>query len=401
MSRLAPLRGRDFRLLFIARATSRLGGAMAPVALAFAVLNTLHGTATDLGIVLAARLIPTVCFILLGGVLGDRLPRSIVMVGSNLVSGASQATTAALLLTGHASIGNLALLAAVNGLSSAFFMPASEGIVPQIVDAEVLQEANALLRLSMNATNILGAALGGLLVAATSPGWAIAVDAVTFFLAALATALMHLPRQTVVANSVLDDLREGWHDFWSRTWLWAIVIQFGVVNAAQTGAVDVIGPKVANEHLGGAATWGAFLAATSVGLVLSGLVLMRWRPRRLLFVATWAVFPLALPVVALAIPAQEAVLIATGFAWGFSSEVFGVMWSVTMQEQIPGERLSRMYSYDMLGSFVLIPLGVALAGPIAALIGERATLIGCAVFIVAATAPVFLVRDVRTLVRTG
>lgn len=399
MSRLGPLAERDFRLLFIARTTSRLGGSMAPVALAFAVLTTLHGSATDLGIVLAARMVPTICFVLLGGVLGDRLPRHVVMVGSNLVSGGSQAAAAALLLTGHASVAILAGLAAVNGLSSAFFMPASEGIVPQVVDAGILQEANALLRLSLNATNILGAAIGGLVVAATSPGWAITVDAASFLAAAAATAAMRLPAAAVRTHSVLQELREGWRDFWSRTWLWAIVVQFGVMNAAQTGAIDVIGPKIAKEQLGGAAAWGAFLTATSIGLVGSGLVLMRWRPRRLLLVATVACFPFALPLVALAVPTPEAVLVVTGLAWGFASEVFGVMWTVAMQQQIPRERLSRMYSYDMLGSFVLMPVGVALAGPVAALAGDRATLIGCAALVVGATAPVLLSRDVRTLKR--
>lgn len=399
MSRLGPLRERDFRLLFVARTTSRLGSSMAPVALAFGVLTTLHGSATDLGIVLAARIVPTVCFILLGGVLGDRLPRNIVMVGSNAVSGGSQALAAALLLTGHASVAWLAALAAVNGLSSAFFMPASEGIVPQVVSPDILQEANALLRLSLNATNILGAAIGGLVVAASSPGWAIAVDALSFFLAAAAMAAMTLPRIPLAAQSVLSDLRIGWHDFWSRTWLWAIVIQFGVVNAAQTGAIDVLGPKIAKEHLGGAAAWGAFLTATSIGLVSSGLVLMRWRPRKLLLIATCAVFPFALPLAALAVPVPEAALVVTGFVWGFSSEIFGVAWTVAMQQQIPREKLSRVYSYDMLGSFVLMPIGVAAAGPISALVGERATLIGCAVLVVAATAPVLLSRDVRTLER--
>jgi hypothetical protein len=179
------------------------------------------------------------------------------------------------------------------------------------------------------------------------------------------------------------------------------VIQFGVVNAAQTGAVDVLGPKIAKEHLGGAAAWGAFLTATSIGLVSSGLVLMRWRPRRMLLTATWAVFPFALPLVALAVPAPEAGLVATGFVWGFSSEIFGVMWTLTMQQQIPRDRLSRVYSYDMLGSFVLMPIGVAAAGPISAVVGERATLVGCAVLTVAATAPVLLSRDVRTLDRAA
>jgi MFS family permease len=400
ISRLGPLREREYRLLFVARTTSRFGSAMAPVALAFAVLTTLHGSASELGLVLTARMIPTVCFLLLGGVLGDRLPRHLVMVASNAVSGASQAAAAALLLTGHATVGNLAALAAVNGLSSAFFMPASEGIVPQVVSPSLLQEANALLRLSSNATNILGAAIGGLLVAATSPGWAIAGDALTFLLAAAATGLMSLPRTLVARQrSMLQELREGWSDFWSRTWLWAIVVQFGVVNAAESGAVNVLGPEVAKDHLGGAAAWGAFLTATSVGLVLSGIVLMRWQPRRILFVATLSVFSLALPPLALARPAPAAVVVGVGFVYGYFIEIFGVMWAVAMQQQIPKEKLSRMFSYDMLGSWALMPIGMAVVGPVAAAVGTRATLLGCAVLTVAATAPVLISRDVRTLER--
>jgi MFS family permease len=399
ISRLGPLREREYRLLFVARTTSRFGSAMAPVALAFAVLTTLHGSASELGLVLTARMIPTVCFLLLGGVLGDRLPRHLVMVASNAVSGASQAAAAALLLTGHATVGNLAALAAVNGLSSAFFMPASEGIVPQVVSPSLLQEANALLRLSSNATNILGAAIGGLLVAATSPGWAIAGDALTFLLAAAATGLVSLPRTLVRQRSMLHELREGWSDFWSRTWLWAIVVQFGVVNAAESGAVNVLGPEVAKDHLGGAAAWGAFLTATSVGLVLSGIVLMRWQPRRILFVATLSVFSLALPPLALARPAPTAVVVGVGFVYGYFIEIFGVMWAVAMQQQIPKEKLSRMFSYDMLGSWALMPIGMAVVGPVAAAVGTRATLLGCAVLTVAATAPVLISRDVRTLER--
>jgi MFS family permease len=399
ISRLGPLREREYRLLFVARTTSRFGSAMAPVALAFAVLTTLHGSASELGLVLTARMIPTVCFLLLGGVLGDRLPRHLVMVASNAVSGASQAAAAALLLTGPATVGNLAALAAVNGLSSAFFMPASEGIVPQVVSPSLLQEANALLRLSSNATNILGAAIGGLLVAATSPGWAIAGDALTFLLAAAATGLMSLPRTLVRQRSMLQELREGWSDFWSRTWLWAIVVQFGVVNAAESGAVNVLGPEVAKDHLGGAAAWGAFLTATSVGLVLSGIVLMRWQPRRILFVATLSVFSLALPPLALARPAPTAVVVGVGFVYGYFIEIFGVMWAVAMQQQIPKEKLSRMFSYDMLGSWALMPIGMAVVGPVAAAVGTRATQLGCAVLTVAATAPVLISRDVRTLER--
>jgi MFS family permease len=268
ISRLGPLRHREFRLLFAGRTISMLGSAMAPVALAFAVLD-LTGSTTDLGIVLAARQIPVLVLLLFGGVWADRLPRHHVMVVSNLLSGASQAVLAVLLLTGHAQIWQLAILAALNGASTAFFFPASSGIVPQTVTAPLLQQANATLRLALNATNITGAAIGGILVAATSPGTAIAVDAVSYFAAAACIAAMSVNAVgRVPGSTVFHELREGWHDFWSRTWLWVIVLQFGVVNAFESGAIQVLGPGIAEDELGGPAAWGAILTATSLGLIL-------------------------------------------------------------------------------------------------------------------------------------
>jgi len=399
MSRLGPLRERQFRLLFAGRTISMAGSAMAPVALAFAVLD-LTGSTSDLGLVLAARQIPTVIFILFGGVWADRLPRHHVMVASNLLSGASQAAAAALLLAGHAQIWQLAVLAAVNGSSSAFFFPASTGVIPQTVPATLLQQANATLRLALNATNITGAALGGILVAATSPGWAIAIDAASYGLAALAIGAMHLPPGLRIEGStVLHELRDGWHDFWSRTWLWAIVLQFAVVNAVETGALDVLGPAVAKKQLGGAGAWGAVLAAVSLGLVVTGTVMLRWRPRRILLMATFGIFPMILPLVALAWPGPLVLVIVCGFLAGAGIEVFGVLWDTAMQQEIPGEKLSRLSSYDALGSFVLMPVGLAVAGPLGAAIGLRTTFIGSSVLIVAATALVLLSRDVRTLER--
>lgn len=375
------------------------GSAMAPVALAFAVLD-LTGSVSDLGLVLAARQIPTVAFILFGGVWADRLPRHQVMVVSNLVSGGAQAVAASLLLLGHAQIWQLAALAAVNGSSSAFFFPASTGIVPQTVPPPLLQQANAALRLSLNATNIIGAAIGGILVAATSPGWAIAIDAISYIAAAGCIGAMHLPAGLRIEGStVLLELREGWHDFWGRTWLWAIVLQFAVVNALETGSLNVLGPAVAKKHLGGAGAWGGVLAATSLGLVLTGVVMLRWRPRRILRTATFGIFPMVLPLVALAWPAPLPVVIVCGFLAGAGVEVFGVLWDTAMQQEIPPEKLSRLSSYDALGSFVLIPVGLAVAGPLGAAIGLRAAFIGSAVLIVAATALVLLSGNVRTLER--
>src|SRR5688572_107412 len=233
---VAPLREREFRLLFAGRITSLLGSAVAPVALAFAVLD-LTGSPTSLGIVLAARMIPQVIFLLVGGIVADRLPRQLVMVGANVASGLAQLAVAALLLTGVAELWHLIVLQLVAGASSAFFFPASAGIVPQTVPATVLHEANVLLRLSMSSTQIVGAAAGGVLVAAVGSGWALAFDGATYLVAALFLGAIRIPAAArIEASNMLAELREGWREFSSRTWLWTIVVAFGFMNAAHSGA---------------------------------------------------------------------------------------------------------------------------------------------------------------------
>jgi MFS family permease len=394
-----PFREREFVLLFLARTTSVAGSAFANVALAFAVLE-LTGSKADLGYVLAARSVPQVVFLLVGGIWADRLPRNRVMVGSNVVSGLSQAAIAALLLAGHAQISHLIVLAAINGASSAFFFPAAAGIVPQTVPRRMLQSANALLRVGMNASIIGGAALGGLVVAATSPGVGIALDAGTFFLAALFTAFMRIPTSLRMEGSnFVAELADGWREFSSRPWLWAIVLQFGFVNAVESGSEYVLGPAIAKDHFGGAAAWGLILTAQSLGLVAGGVALLRLRPRRILLAATLG-FLLTVPfLLALAVPIHLAgVVVAAGLA-GIGLEVFQVLWETAMQQEIPQEKLSRVSSYDALGSFVLMPLGLAVAGPVAEVIGTRQTLLGAATISLTATLAVLLVRDVRTITR--
>jgi hypothetical protein len=376
-----------------------VGNAFAMTALAFAVLEV-TGSKADLGYVLAARSIPQVAFLLAGGVWADRLPRHLVMVGSNLASGASQAALAVLLLSGSAHLTELIVLSAVNGTSSAFFFPASTGIIPQTVSASMLQSANALLRLGLNASYIGGAALGGIVVAVSSPGWAIAVDAATFFVAGALTAAMRLPPNLrMQGSSFFAELTHGWREFRSRAWLWAIVLQFSVVNAAANGAESVLGPAVAKAHLGGAAAWGGVLAAQSIGLIAGGVTMLRLRPNRMLLWATLGIFLMPLFPLALAVPLALPLVIGAAFVAGIGIEVFGVLWDTTIQQEIPGEALSRVSSYDALGSFALMPVGFAASGAIAAAVGTRSTFFGTATLITAATALVLLVRDVRTLRR--
>ena len=177
------------------------------------------------------------------------------------------------------------------------------------------------------------------------------------------------------------------------------MLQFGFVNAAESGASNVLGPAVAKAHLGGAGGWGAVLAADSIGVIVCGAIMLRWRPGRMLLVATLAVFPFVLPLVALIGPSPLVVVIAAAFAAGFSIEIFGVLWDTAIQQEIPQEKLSRVSSYDALGSWVLMPVGFVVVGPIASAVGTRATFLGCAALIVASTAAVLLSRDVRMITR--
>jgi len=362
----------------------------------------LTGSKADLGYVLAARTVPLVAFLLVGGIWADRLPRHHVMVGSNLLSGATQAAVAALLFSGHARVWQLAALAAVSGTSTAFFFPASSGIVPQTVPERLLQQANALLRLGLNGSAILGGAVAGFVVYATSPATGIAVDAVTFLAAAALLAAMRLPRSLHMESSnFVTDLKLGWREFTGRAWLWAIVLQFGFVNAVQQGTEGVLGPAVSNEHYHGAAGWGLIGAAQAVGLVGGGVLMLRLRPRRMLLVATLG-FLLSAPLLfGLAIPLPLIAVLLLGVLAGIGTETFGVLWDTTMQQEIPQDRLSRVYSYDALGSFALIPLGLAAAGPIAEAVGTRATLFAGGVISVTATLAVLLVPEVRGLRRRG
>jgi MFS family permease len=395
----APLREREFRLLFAGRTTSLVGSAIAPVALAFAVLD-LTGSKTDLGLILAAREIPLIIFLLVGGIWADRLPRNRVMMGANVASALSQATAAALLITGNAEIWHLATLAAVNGSASAFYFPASAGVIPQTVPAPILQQANALLALAMNTAMIAGAALAGFLVAAFGPGWAIAIDAGTYLAGAGFVALMRVPAIAPDESpGFLSDLAAGWREFRSRTWLWVIVLQFAFLLMVCLGTFTVLGPVVADEELGGPKAWGAILTGQAVGFVAGGLLSFRFRPQRMLVAATVGILLLPAPLVALGFPLTVPAIAAAAFFAGIGSEIFGVLWHTTMQQEIPPEKLSRVYSYDALGSIGLVPLGYALAGPIADAIGVRATLWGAAAIGVTVTVAVLFVPSVRHVER--
>ncbi|WP_344493915.1 MFS transporter [Streptomyces enissocaesilis] len=392
--------GRNYTLLTAAAVVTNLGTHGALIAAAFAVLQS-GGDGGDVGMVAAARTLPLVLFLLVGGAIADRLPRHHVMVAANALNCLSQAAFALLVLTGDPQLWQMMVLTALCGTGQAFFNPAAEGMLLSSVSGEQANRAFALFRMAMNGAGIGGAALGGALVAAVGPGWVLAVDAAAFAFAGALRAFLDVshikPREA--GGGMLSDLREGWQEVVGRPWLWSIVAQFSVVVAVVGAAEAVYGPLVAEEELGGAAPWGLALAAFGLGTVGGALVMMRWKPRRLLFVGTLCVFPLALPSAALAVPLPAAGLAAVMFFSGVAIEVFGVSWMTALHQEIPEEKFSRVSAYDWFGSVAMLPLATAVAGPVESLVGRHEALWGCASLVVLVTAAVLFVPDVRNLTR--
>ncbi len=389
---------RRFQLLVTGRGISFLGNGLAHIAVAFAVLD-LTGSATDLGIVLAARSTPQVLFLLFGGVLADRLPRARVVVVASVVSGASQAVAAVLVLHGDATVASLAAIEAINGAASAFVFPASSGLIPQTVPAAALQQANVVLRLVSTSAMIGGPSAGGVLVAAVGPGWGLAVYAATFLVSALCFAFIKVdPTQRLAQSRVWVELREGWDAFRTRTWLWVIVLAFGLINAAHAAGWSTLGPVIADDTFGRKG-WGFVLAAETAGMFLAGLVLLRVRFRRPLFVGMLGVLAWSPLLLFLAAEPRFALLFGISLAAGAGVELFGLGWDLSMQQHVPAHLLSRVYSYDALGSFVAIPIGQLLAGPLANAVGVNDAVTICGVAIVAAGVASLLVPSVRNLER--
>ncbi|MEU4132816.1 MFS transporter [Streptomyces wuyuanensis] len=392
--------GRNYSLLTAAAIVTNLGTHGALIAAAFAVLES-GGDGGDVGLVAAARTLPLVLFLLIGGAIADRLPRHRVMVAANALNCVSQAAFAVLVLAGDPQLWQMMLLTALCGTGQAFFNPAAEGMLMSTADGEHASRAFALFRMAMHGAGIGGAALGGAMIAAVGPGWVLAIDAAAFAVAGALRAFLdvgHIPARAP-GGGLLADLRDGWKEVTSRPWLWSIVAQFSVVVAVVGAADAVYGPLVAEESLGGARPWGLALAAFGAGTLGGALLMMRWKPRRMLLVGTLCVFPLALPSAALAVPVQIGALIVVMFVSGVAIEVFGVAWMTTLHQEIPEEKLSRVSAYDWFGSTAMLPLSTALAGPAESVFGRETALWGCAALIVIVTALVLLVPDVRNLTR--
>ena len=393
---MGPLRERNFFLLFVGQSVSSLGNALVPVALAFALLDLTH-SAADLGYVLGAEAAAQVAFLLAGGVIADRISRRTVMLASDVVRGAAEAVLGVLLLTGRPSVLAIGVLAVAQGAAGAAFLPAASGLTPAVVSPANLQQANQLQQVASAAAGIAGPALAGILVVTASPGWAILADAASFGVSVALLAAMQLDNISRPARQhFLSDLREGWDEFRSHSWLWPMVLAFSLVNVL-VGAYSVLGPVASQRYLGGAAAWATVATIGGVGSVAGGLLAARLRPRHPLrlgvSVAIFGSFtPLAfaagLPVPAIA---AIAALAGTGII------VFMSLFNSTMQRQIPEHALSRVTSYTWFGALIAYPLGLAVAGPIASVLAVRTALLLTGALWILALGSLLCVRDVRKL----
>jgi MFS family permease len=395
---------RDFRLLLADRLIAPASVGFSLVGVSFAVLKATN-SATDLSYVLAAQIAPSLVFVLIGGVAADRFRAQRVIVAANLLMALGEGTFGVLALTGRPPLWAMLGLEAVTGTGVALFYPASQALLPRIVPDSLLQEASAISRLVMNSGQMAGAAAAGLLVAAAGPGWALVlcgagmVATVPMLLAIKAPGPLPAGRAPAdaPAPNMLAELREGWSEFRSHTWLWVIVAQFSVVMMAWYGAFSVLGPVVAREHLGGPAAWGAITAADALGLIAGGAAALRFTPRRpMLFVVVIggaiAISPLSLAMV-LPLPA----VCVASFGLGVFVEMMMVQWTVAMARNIPPDMLARVSSYDVLGSVMTMPAGALIAGPLGTAIGISHAQYAAAAAIVIASALALIPRDIRTM----
>jgi predicted MFS family arabinose efflux permease len=387
----------DFARLFAAYLTTYTGNAMAPIAVAFGMLE-LTGSTRDTAIVVAAPVTAQIVVILLGGALADRTSRQRMIVAAEALGCVSQAVAAALFLTGVASVPLIALLMIVIGTAFALEMPAKTGFVTQVVEPRDLQAANALLGAARSIAVMLGAAIAGVLVALVGAGTTIAIDAATFGIACLLIRGIRARPQAPTAHASLwQDLRLGWSEFIAHQWLWTIVLQFSMLVAALEAVHGLLGPAVARSQLGGSVAWGFIAAGSGAGTVAGGLIGLRLRIDRPMWVASWCVFVFALTPLALAGPAPLPAIVAAAFVAGAAGSLFGLLWNTTLQTQIPSHLLSRVSAYDHLGSIGLAPLGIVAGGLLFEEIGARPTLLIAAAAVILPTAAVLFVPEVRSL----
>lgn len=389
------LAGRDFRHFYVGYSASLLGTAMSSVAIAFAVLGN-GGTATDLGVVFAANIVPIIAFMLGGGAIADRLGRRPVMLAADVARCMAQGVLAATLQAGHPQLWLFVAAALVVGTGNAFFQPALAGLPVQLAPHGRLGDANALLAVAEPAAQIAGPTLAGILITATNPAVVVAVDAASYAVSAVALAMLRFPSvDRPRPQSLLSDLAAGWAEFSAHSWLLAGTIQFALFNLLTWGPYLVLGPVLARDYLGGASAWGAILACYGGGAILGGLLALGRRPRHPLAVANLATLGFPLPPLALALHLPVVAVAGGALLAGLGSALGSALEATVTQQRIPAQALSRVGAFNMVGAFAFGPVAFAAAGPVAALAGARTVLGFGAAWAAFGTLAVFTVPSVR------
>jgi MFS family permease len=400
------LRHRDFRLLWLAQSASVIGDNIVLVALALFIIER-TGSATDLGLVLAAQALPLVAFLLVGGVWADRLPRHRVMVATDLVRFALHALLAALIFASTVAIWQLVVIEMLFRSAEAFFRPAANGLLPQTVPEADIQPATAVTGMSNNVAEFAGPALATALVLGAGAGWAFALDAATFLISAAFLSRVR-PRERGAAPAtdesgervgVWTSIREGAREVRSRAWVWATLASFCVALFCGLASWFVLGPIVAREQYGHLAVYGVLEAAIGFGTIIGSLAGIGWRPR----------YPMRLGILATLLWPLSAILYAAGVTLivvipacvlgGAGFALFDVWWLTALAERIPPQALSRVTSYDWMVSYALLPLGYVLMGPLAAQLGAVNVLAGGSALAFVAFALGLLPRETRMLER--
>jgi MFS family permease len=394
---------RPVRRLVLAQFSSNVGRFMVLAAMPFAIFS-IGGSTAQIGIALACEAGVYVAFLLVGGVAGDRLPRRSVLVAADLLRFVSQGSVAALLILGDAAFWQLALAQAASGLGAAFFAPTMTGFVREVAPRGQLQQANGLRRMSDAAAAVAGPGLAAVLVAGASPGWAFGADALSYLLSAALLLGVHSRAGAAATEardeggfSMLASIREGWAEFQSRTWLWAVVVEFAVLNTLVVAPFFVLGPGMAGGAVGGASGWAIVLCALAAGEAAGGIVGLGWTPARPLVAASLAVTLWATPLLALAALAPMPLVAAAAVLGGAGMALFGVLWETTLQGHVPAQRLSRVMSYDELGSSGVLPVGYVVGGAAMGILGPSTALLGGVAVLLVATASVLAVPSVRAL----
>ena len=348
-----------FRNLWLAQTTSVIGDRLVIIALALFVTD-LTGSATDVGLVLGAQTLPFVIFLLIGGVWADRLPRAQLMIATDVVRAALHVLLAALIFTDVVEIWHLVVIEALFGTAEAFFRPAYTGLLPRTVPEPEIQEAQALSNMTNNVAELTGPALATALVLGVGAGWAFLFDAATFVASALFLTRVRVraaPPPAEERRTLLAELADGFQHVRSRTWLWVTVVVFALVVPLGNAPLYVLGPTVAENGYDSVALFGIVTTMLGAGAVAGALVGLRWRPRHpmraaFLVLAPWPAF---LVVFGASAPVAIVLLLAVTMGLGFA--LFDVLWNTAMAERIPAHALSRVSSYDWMGSLILLPVG--------------------------------------------